>query len=320
MNRTDLRHGVGLLLAAACTVLAARGRPAPTAPETPRDAPAAAQDAGARIDARGLRVRIRPWTRVASASIVADGVLAELAEPGRVVATTGWIAPPHPQAHRFAGLPRVDPGVGPEALLSLRADMWIVSDLRDAAARARLEESGAAVFDVGPVGDAAATARVVRDVAALLGAADRGDALLARLGRRVDGLRRRPRVPPPRGLYLSVAGDACWGGAAGTTYHDILATAGVRDAASEAGLRGWPQLGAEQLHALDPDVLVGETGLRAQLCTRDAFAALRACGPQGAIVELPGHVVSDPGPGWIDAAEMLGAALDGADGTVPGLR
>ncbi|MEN9785638.1 MAG: hypothetical protein RLZZ299_902 [Pseudomonadota bacterium] len=308
MNRTDARHVLGLLVAVTFTVLAARGTGA--ARSRPAEAPSRAT--ATLTDRTGHTVALRPWTRVASASIVADGVLAELAEPGRVVATTGWLAPPHPQAHRLANLPRVDPGAGPEALLALRADLWIVSDLRDAAARARLQAAGAAVFDVGPVGDAAVTARVIRDVAALLGASERGEALLARLARRVDNLRRRPLEPRPRAVYLSVAGDACWGGAQGTTYHDVLAAAGLRDAATEAGLRGWPQLGAEQLHTLDPDVLVGETGLRAQLCARDAFATLRACGPGGTLVELPGIVVSDPGPGWIDAAEMLRAALDAA--------
>ncbi len=308
MNTTDLRHALGLALAAIATLLAARGTPVRPA----QTAGAAAPSAATLTDARGHTVTIRAWRRIASASLVVDGILAEIAEPGRVVATTSWLTPPHPRAHRLAGLPHLDPGAGPEALLALRADLWIVSDLRDAAARARLEEAGATVFDVGPVGDASSTARVTREIATLLGDPARGDALNATIARRADGLRRHPLTPPRRGLYLSVAGDSCWGGAQGTTPHDVLVTAGLADAASDAGLHGWPQLAAEQLHALDPDVLVGETGLRARLCTRDALAGLRACGANGRIVELPDRVVSDPGPGWIDAAEMLRAALDDA--------
>jgi iron complex transport system substrate-binding protein len=111
-------------------------------------------------------------------------------------------------------------------------------------------------------------------------------------------------------MYIGAAGDAMWGGAADTSYHDVLLAAGLRDAASEAGLTGWPALGVEQILTLDPMIVVGEPGTRDTLCHHAGLAGLHAC-TDGRVIELPARVLSDPGPTMVDAVAALEAAWHG---------
>jgi iron complex transport system substrate-binding protein len=314
VNPSDGKHAVGMALALLATGLVWAARSALALPEAPSEAPAvpAAAPAWSRTSTASAEIRVPEggYRRILSLSLVADGILAELAEPSRVVGTTTWIEPPHPRAHVLAGLPRIDSADDIERILALQPDVVIVHGWGEPARSARLRQQGLRVVPLQEKGDAEALASDVRLVAKLLGAPARGEDLLRRLGRRREVLRAaRAGRPLVRGIYLSAAAGSYWGGAAGTAAHDLLASAGVRDLAAEAGLEGWPQLRAEQLLTWDPDVVVGAEGLRAQLCGPGPLEALRVCGAAGGVVELPERVVSDPGPLRIEAAEALAGAL-----------
>ena len=313
MTRVDVLHasGLALVVASSLAIAAHSARslvppvPAASRGEGGKDDPV---EGGAAAGASSTGVRTQAPARIASATLVANGILAEIADPSRVVATTDWLDGGHPLGFRLAGKPRITV-MGPvEPVLALRPDLLFVSDLRDAARVRRFEEAGVRVVDLGPVGGLAALDRAIETIAREVGAPGRGVALRARLRQRADSLRARSAARPearPDALYLSAVGDTAWGGAAGTSYHDVLDLAGFRDVAAAAGLTGWPQLSAEQLLTLDPPHLVGTPGVRASVCGRSALSRLRACGPGGHVHELPDRVVSDPGPGLLDAAEAL---------------
>lgn len=313
MNPSDGRHALGMALALLATGLVWGGRSALEAPsgEQPTPAGASTPTQGASSPPKvPLDVPKDGFQRILSLSLVADGILAELAEPGRVVGTTTWIDPPHPRANALAGLPRIDSAEEVERILALRPDVVIVHGWGEPARSARLRQEGLRVVALEEKGDAEALERDIRTVAALLGDPARGESLLARLALRRALLRTATAGRPPvRGLYLSAAGGAFWGGAAGTAAHDLLESAAVRDVAAEEGLEGWPQLRTEQLLRWDPDVVVGAEGLKVQLCGPGPLEGLRACGPAGRVVELPERVVSDPGPLRIEAAEALAGAI-----------
>ena len=307
MRAMDLRHATLFVVALALSVaaMATAHLEAPSLASR-SEAPAPSTQGAA---AMTVVVPEGGFRRVVSVNLVADGVLAEIAEPSRVMATTSWIDPPHPRAHILAGLPRIDTLDEIERILMLRPDLVLVATPHDPARARRLEAEGITV-----VGLSAGAAREDLDadittVAALLGAPARGQALRANLDRRRAALRALSPTKKPRALFVSAISGATWGGALGTSYHDILDAAGMRDVATEAGLRGWPQLRAEHLLAWDPDVLAGEEGLRASLCANQTLGQLRACREEGAILELPPRVVNDPGPARIEAAERLAEAL-----------
>lgn len=311
MRTTGLRHATLFVIALALSVaaMATAHQQAPNLP-TQREAPAPSTRGAA---AMTVAVPDGGFRRVVSVNLVADGILAEIAEPSRVMATTSWIDPPHPRAHILAGRPRIDTLDEIERILTLRPDLVLVATPHDPARARRLQAEGITV-----VGLSAGAAREDLDadittVATLLGAPARGEALRASLDRRRAALRAlsstsRP-TDKPRALFVSAISGATWGGALGTSYHDILDAAGLRDVATEAGLRGWPQLRAEHLLAWDPDVIAGEEGLRVSLCASQTLGQLRACREEGAILELPPRVVNDPGPARIEAAERLAEAL-----------
>jgi iron complex transport system substrate-binding protein len=327
VTRFDLVHASGLVLVVAsslaiATVVGGRGArgvdasaeggaapgAASTGPRPRRPSSKDGREGGAAPSPHERDALEHAPVRIASATLLADGILAEIADPSRVVATTDWLDDGHPLGFRLAGKPRVVVGGPIEPLLALRPEVLFVSDLRDAARLRRLEEAGVRVVDLGPTAGLAALDGTIARVAEAIGAPARGEALRMRLRRRAEALQARAaarRGARPDALYVSAIGDTAWGGAAGTSYHDLLELAGFRDVATAAGMTGWPQLSTEQLLMLDPPNLVGSTGLRASVCGRSALAGLRACGPGGRVWELPDRVVSDPGPGLLDAAEAL---------------
>lgn len=122
-----------------------------------------------------------------------------------------------------------------------------------------------------------------------------------------------PASGRPRALYVSAYGDKLFGGTVGTTYQDIIEFAGLIDAAAGT-YRNWPEYTPELLLGLDPDIVVTRRGMAQVLCRVAGLDRLRACSRPGAIVELDGFVLDDPGLGLLEATEALHAAVLGRVG------
>jgi iron complex transport system substrate-binding protein len=300
MIRDMISHAAVLAAALALGITLAL----PSAPSASTEAPAAGQLAPV-VDARGRPVRAGGWRRIGSLSLVADSVLAEIASPEQVVLTTTWLDADHPLAFRLPDRPRVLGAGDVEAILAARPELVLVGGERDAARLARLEEAGVVVFDLGEHGGVDSLWASIDAVARLLGAPERGAALIARLRARLDALPQAP-TDPPRALYLSAFGTTLYGGALGTSYHDLLTHAGLRDVAAEAGLHGWPPLTVEAALAMRPEILVLERGTSASFCATEAGGTL--C-DRARVVELPPKQLHEPGVGLIDAIEALAAAV-----------
>ncbi|WP_437877299.1 ABC transporter substrate-binding protein [Sorangium sp. So ce513] len=289
-------------------------------------APAGRQDAAARPveaaapeaspaaleDHAGALVPLRDFRRIASASTVADELLVELCEPDRVVAFTGYGARRSPRGYRYAGKARVEDTADVEALLALQPDLVILNGYGDPRRIARLREAGLTVYDLGPMRGLATLVSNAHEVAALVGHPERGRRLAAAL---VQGMAAvAADIQPPqrrRGMYLSGYGGRLFGGTAGTSYNDVLTSAGLIDAAAAAH-RDWPEYTAEQVLTLDPDVLVTNTGMRKILCAQAGLERLRACSAPGGVVELDDALLGDPGPAMLEAAQTVRSAVYGA--------
>lgn len=269
----------------------------------------AADDVGGIRDAAGAAIAPRPWRRVASASLIGDAALAELAGAERVVAISAWSGDRH--AACFPGAPRLRGFEDLETLLALRPELLLVSAAgAEPERRRRLEDAGIAVFDLGEARGAASYAQALRDVASLLGEPERGAAaaerFLAELATVAAGA--PPEAQRPRALFLMPIGDGLVGGTVGTSFHDVLGAAGMRDAAA-LRWRDWPVLGTEDVLVLDPDLIVCPTGSAERLRRRPGFDRLRACRDPRGVVELPSELLEDPGPGIVAAARRLRALV-----------
>jgi ABC-type Fe3+-hydroxamate transport system substrate-binding protein len=95
-----------------------------------------------------------------------------------------------------------------------------------------------------------------------------------------------------------------YGGTRGSSYYDVLTYAGLIDVAAK-DFQGWPSYSPELLLTLDPEIIVTHTGMRSLLCDRVELGRLRACRPQGDVIEVDGALMSDAGLGMLDAAEVI---------------
>jgi iron complex transport system substrate-binding protein len=313
--KLDLLNALGLLLALGVATLGAGLRYHDAEPRA-LGAPGALANLveslpdGTRAlrDARSVLVPLRAYRRIASGTLIADRVLVDLCEPDRIVAFTRY-AEKTPSAHRYAGKPVLGARDDVERVLSLKPELLFVNDLVDQNYVARLREHGVQVFDLGPMRGVVSLLPNIRSIGVLIGAAERAARYENQLQERLRkvALEEAGR-PQPRALYLSIYADKLFASGADTSYHDVLGYAGLRAAAALAGLRGWPELSAERVLMLDPDVLVTRTGMGQLLCRHPGLDQLRVCRGSGRLVELEGALLDDPGPALLEAAEALHAA------------
>jgi iron complex transport system substrate-binding protein len=260
-------------------------------------------------DAKGALVPLRTYQRIASGTLLSDRVLLELSEPNRVIAFTRYAADT-PLGYRYAGKPSLGARDDVEHVLALQPDLLIVSDLVDPNYVARLREHGVQVFDVGPMRGLPSLLHAIRAIGWLLGAPERAEAYAATLQSRLSALSPGPKGP--RTLYLARYADKLFAAGAETSYHDVIELAGLTDAAAAHGLRGWPELTAEGVLAIDPDQLLTRHGMSASLCRHPGLALIRPCQPGGRILELDGALLDDPGPTMLEAAEAVRRAYQDA--------
>ena len=322
MTHIDGYNGAALLCALVISALgtgpASGGRAVRVEQIAPRSAAIAevALPGGGRgvRDASGSVAPLRRYARIASASLIADHVLWELCEPERFVAVSDRSKQSPAFRYRHAARAGISSPAELEAILALHPDLLFVNHFGDPRYTERLRQRGIVVFDLGEMGGVSSLLPTIAVIGKLIGK----DAGARVLGARFDqGMRAiAADVPParkPRGLYVSAYGKQLYGGALGTSYHDVLEAAGVIDVAAER-YRGWPTFDAEQVLALDPDVLVTKQGMAATLCAFPGLGQLRACrGAAGArVVELDAELADVTGLPMLDAAQQLRAAIHGA--------
>ncbi|MDB4972263.1 MAG: hypothetical protein JWN48_604 [Myxococcaceae bacterium] len=312
--RLDLLNGCALLLTLAVSMVGSGwSRPAlpMRAPESALAGASAprvehlADGEPALRDARAVLVPLRAYRRIASATLVSDRVLADLCEPERIVAFSRSAAST-PSAHRYVGKPSLGARDDVERVLSVKPELLIVSNLVDASFLARVEDHGVRVFVLGATEGLDTLSTDIAALGLLIGAPERAAGYARSLRQRLANVAHA--VPPgarPRALYLSIYGAKLFAAGAATSYHDVLEFSGLTDAAGAAGLRGWPELSAERVLALDPEVLLTRTGMSALLCRHPGLDRLRPCRGQGRLIELNGALLDDPGPAMLEATEAL---------------
>ncbi len=264
------------------------------------------------VDETGAVVAIADYRRIVAAGTVASQVALAVLEPDRVVAWSRFAIKNSLEPWRYAGKPTVASERDLEQVLALKPDLVLFNRVGSLGTGiARMRARGIQVFDLGTMLGVDTMIGDLRTVATLVGVPERGDRVAARY---LDRLRRVAADVPadqrPRALYLGLHGGEMFGGTRGSSFHDMLVYAGLRDVA-EDDYEGWPSYNAEQLLKLDPDLIVTQTESMTRVCTREGLEMLRACrGVDGArLVGVPAAVLVDPGFGVLEAAEAIHAAV-----------
>jgi iron complex transport system substrate-binding protein len=99
----------------------------------------------------------------------------------------------------------------------------------------------------------------IRLIGQAVGEEGRADVVIGEMLRKLDAARSRLRAESVglRALYLA-SGNFTTG--AGTSIHEILIAAGLKNAAAEAGISGHVKIASEQIAQIDPDVILIPTG------------------------------------------------------------
>lgn len=277
-------------------------RPGERLPEL--DSPLPLADGGRALsDATGTLVPLGPYRRVISGSLLADPIVLALCAPEEVLAFSAR-APDARDAYRYAAKPSLD-AHRVEALLGLHPDLVLVNSLGDHALVQRLRDAGLRAFDLGPMRGVTTFLSNVLAVGWLVGREQAARTLAAQFRSRLEAIARGVPVSARRSaLYLGIYGNQLFGGTRGSSYHDVLRYAGLKDVAAQK-LQGWPSYDPEQLLSFDPELIVSQTGARAALCQRSELGRLRACGEQGRVIELDAQLLNDPGFGMLEASELI---------------
>lgn len=256
------------------------------------------------------------YRRIVSASTVSDSLLLDLCEPDRILAFSARSASSPISGYRFAGKAVVDLE-DVESVLRLHPDLVVVSSLGDVRRLSRLREAGLPVLDLGELRGMSTLLVDIHKIAIVIGRPERGDRLAQYIVDRMSSI--AGDVPMGRrrsAIYLSIYGGRLFGGASGTSYHDVLVAAGLVDAAG--AFRDWPQYTSEEVLSLDPEVLVTNAGMADPLCRHAGLSLLRACNVAGGIVEVDDAVLGDPGPAMLDAAQIVRDRVYGPPGANQG--
>lgn len=263
------------------------------------------------VDASGTTVPLRRYSSIVSTNLVTDRLLVEMCERTRIRAVSRAAAERKRDGYRYAGLDTVD-GFGPvEAILVLKPDLVLMNSFGAPGAAERLRNAGVQVFDLGQLRGMQSLIHTASSLGELLGEAERAQRFVGSFETRMREVS-APLAAQRRktGLFLSILGPDLQAGTRGTSYHDIMLAAGLTDVA-ERDYQGWPALSAEQVLALAPEIIVTREGAADRVCKYPGMEHLRSCREGGAIVELPGELLDEPGPAMLDAAEMLFAMVYG---------
>lgn len=244
--------------------------------------------------------------RVFSADFCADQLTLALAARSQIAA----LSPDAEKDFSFrraaaAGLPQRRADV--ESVAAAKADIVLRFWGGDAA---RLERLGVKVVTLDYASDFDGVKRNIETAAAAIGRAAAGRALIAEIDARLAALAARG----PAGvtaLYVTPGGVTA---GKETMIDAILAAAGVRNSAGEAGLSYWPAMSAEAIVADPPAFIVAgfftSNAERINHWSAARHPALASLLKKTPGVAPPADVLSCPGPQSVDAAEMIRDAAE----------
>lgn len=196
-----------------------------------------------------------PPQRIVSLNLAADEILLALTPPERITALT-YLAD-NPTYSNVRGEARAVPHrvkANAEQVLALQPDLIIVSAHTNAAVKELLRTTGVSLLELQAFLSLADVEANILAIGQATGTADQASALVAMMEQRFQEVQQRVAgSPQPRVLYYAAGGFVL---GKGTTMDEMIAYAGGRNAALEAGVQGGKKISQEKVVALNPAVIL----------------------------------------------------------------
>jgi iron complex transport system substrate-binding protein len=209
-------------------------------------------------DSGGYRLTLKQKpAAIVSLTLASDEILFDLVEPARLKAIDAYADDPG-----ISNIAQAARGISlrlsgeKEKIIALQPDLVLLADWKEMAFVQALRDARVPVFVFRTPTDFAGLATLIRQLGLLCGEPQRAARLQAAVDRRLAAVAARVRTLPA-GRRPTVLSYSFYGGtyAAGTSFDALASQAGVINAATRAGLKGWPQLSKEKLLELDPDYI-----------------------------------------------------------------
>jgi iron complex transport system substrate-binding protein len=255
---------------------------------------------------------IAPGTprRIVSTTLVTDEIVASLVDASRIVAMSQFASDPATSnVAEVAGKINRFVDRNSEQIVALNPDLVLSTRYSKIELKDLLRQTGISYQELTQFETVADIEGNIRIVARAVGEEKRGEDFIAVMrqkfdvaGRQLSAERRAWRV-----LYLA-PGE--WTAGAKTPIHEVLQHAGLKNAASEAGISGNNIISFEKIIRIDPDIIVIGTGYARdadyfrQLSVDPRFASLRAI-RMHRIVAIPSRYILTTSQFVADAALEL---------------
>lgn len=232
-----------------------------------------------------------------------DAILAEVADPGQLLAISSYSRDPASSsmdpaaARRFRAV-----GGSVEEVLALKPDVVVGSTFMSPATSGALQRLGFRLEQVGIAPTAEESKAQIRRLAALAGHPEQGETLIARIDTALA--RAEPPAGPPVSAVVWQSGGMVPG--PGTLISDLLARTGFANAAAARGMNQADLLPLEVLISAPPQVILAAGDPRAnedRMLHHPALAALAGTRRE----RLDPALLWCGGPTIIRAAERLAA-------------
>lgn len=206
------------------------------------------------------------YPTIVSLNPCSDAVLAEVADPGQILAISHYSHDPRATSMPLAQARRLRATSGTvEEVLALAPDVVVADPFMAPATRAAFDRLGVRVETIGIASSVGESEAQVRQIAGLAGRPARGEALVAEIDRALKETRREGRIP----ALMWQQGGLVPG--EGTLAAELLAHTGFASHSAARGLGQGTYLPLEEVLADPPRVILAAGSERAQ-----AHPALRS--------------------------------------------
>jgi iron complex transport system substrate-binding protein len=251
-------------------------------------------------------------SRIVSADLCADAYVFALADRAALAAVSWQAGQAVSGAPDWAlDLPRASDDA--ERLIALQPDLVVFGPAGAGDAARFLDRAGIARVSLQWGEDWDTVTANLRIIGTAMNEAERAEALIAELETRREHLAMRAAEHGrPSVFYLSVTGGAA---GADTLVDEAIRMAGGRNAAAEAGARGWLAADAAWAFRVDPDLVITSYFVDGYATRNNAGArhsAFRRLLQDTPRIDIPASAWSCAGPALMDAAEQIADALGDA--------